>query len=119
MRVRVGLPEDFEGTEREIIILSCVRVASPGVGRKKNKLMAKLMDFSALTNRIVATVTRAIDALYICGHLRTLVADETLRALIRDADKRRVIHTVSSYLHPSILDDSIRPFYNDLNAASL
>lgn len=101
-RVVVGTPEEFRGSEVDIVILSCVRVAS-----KRGKKYAVLEDFSALTDQLNFALTRAVDALYICGHLRTLWADETLRELIRDAERRQVIHQVSSLFHPGLLSDII------------
>lgn len=94
-RTEVRLVQDVQGTETDIVIISCVKTIIRG--RDKN--------LATLTEYWNVALTRATESLFICGHLKTLQANEVLKDLICDADKRQVIHRVSSLFDPSMLYD--------------
>ena len=108
-RIKIGLPEKFTGTERDIIIISFVKANNPPTKNYRPNL-------SVITDKLNVAVTRATQSLYLCGHLPTLMgpyqdekekACDILRDLIKDADTRQVIHRVSSLFHPSLVHDLI------------
>ncbi|XP_057374382.1 uncharacterized protein LOC130695286 [Daphnia carinata] len=94
-RTDVRLVQDVQGTETDIVIISCVRTKIRG--RDKN--------LATLTEYWNVALTRATESLFICGHLKTLQTNEVLKDLIYDADKRQVIHRVSSLFERTMLYD--------------
>jgi superfamily I DNA and/or RNA helicase len=87
--------QDLQGTEMDVVIISCVRT----------EIQDRDRNLAILTDHWNVAVTRAIESLFICGHLKTLQANEVLKDLIFDADKRQVIHRVSSKFERSMLYD--------------
>ena len=90
----VSTVEGFHGTEKDIIIISCVK----SIERTNEN------DLAAMTEKLTVALTRARHSLFICGQLRYLLSNEIFKCAILDAEKRQVIHRVSSFLHPSIID---------------
>ncbi|XP_008551661.1 uncharacterized protein LOC103574088 [Microplitis demolitor] len=70
----VNTVDSFQGQEREIIIMSCVR--SNGIG------------FLSDRQRLCVALTRAKNTLFLCGNFKTFEKDETWGALIKDARSR-------------------------------
>ena len=93
--IEVKLMQDLQGTEMDIVIISC---AKTNIDPEKNLL-------SELTDYWNVAITRATESLYICGNLKTLQRNEVLRDLIRDAHNRQVIRRVSSFFEMSLLYD--------------
>lgn len=89
--------QDFQGTEMDIVIISCVKTS---ISRYDKEL-------KMLIDHWNVAITRATESLFICGHLKFLQHNEVLNDLILDAAKRQVIHRVSSELHSSLLYDLI------------
>ncbi|KAK9461751.1 SEN1 N terminal-domain-containing protein [Lipomyces oligophaga] len=75
--------DGFQGQEKEIIILSCVR-AQP-VGQSKG------VGFIADVRRMNVALTRAKSSLWIIGNVNSLVMSNVWRRLIDDAEKRGLV----------------------------
>ncbi|XP_074098426.1 putative helicase senataxin isoform X2 [Cotesia typhae] len=71
---QVSTVDGFQGQEREIIIMSCVR--SNGIG------------FLTDRQRLCVALTRAKYSLFLCGNFKTFERDDTWGALIKDARSR-------------------------------
>lgn len=107
-RVAVGLPEKFNGAEKDIVIVSFVKV----------DVSSKKKSFKPITEKLNLALTRAAESLYICAHIATLVAhreeNDALYELAIDADRRQVISRITSVFHPTLLFDIIlKPDYGD------
>ena len=95
-RTEVRLVQDFQGSEMDVVIISCVKTEI----RESDNL-------AILTDYWNVAVTRAIESLFICGNLKALENNEVLKDLISDANKRQVIHRVSSKFERSMLYDTL------------
>ncbi|EFX90208.1 hypothetical protein DAPPUDRAFT_94481 [Daphnia pulex] len=90
LRVEVNTVDSFQGKEKDIIIISCVRASQAlqnfggGIG------------FIFSKQRINVALTRPKESLIVCGHFPTLITDETWRSLINNAEGRHFAHDVSS-----------------------
>lgn len=91
--------DGFQGQEKDIIILSCVRASSDSNSKSS-------IGFLGDIRRLNVAITRAKTSLWILGDPRTLVANPVWRALIEDASERGCI--VESIRGSFI--DSIRNF---------
>ncbi|XP_071941243.1 uncharacterized protein [Antedon mediterranea] len=83
-KIMISTVDGFQGQEKDIIILSCVRAK----GRGNN------IGFVANRNRMNVALTRAKLALYVVGHLETLKTNPDWCALINDANDRKLIFKV-------------------------
>lgn len=72
----INTVDAFQGQERDVIIMSCVRASSHGVG------------FVADIRRMNVALTRARRALWVMGNASALVQSEDWAALISDAKSR-------------------------------
>ncbi|XP_033101903.1 uncharacterized protein LOC117105022 isoform X2 [Anneissia japonica] len=81
-KIEISTVDGFQGQEKDVIILSCVRARGSSIG------------FVADCNRMNVALTRAKMALYIVGHFKTLQMNEDWRKLLVDAKKRKRIHVV-------------------------
>lgn len=79
----------------DIVIISCA----------KTRIDRKGKNLTVLTDHWNLAITRATESLYICGNLKALQANEILKDLICDADKRQAICRVSSLFEMSLLYD--------------
>ncbi|XP_057455088.1 uncharacterized ATP-dependent helicase C29A10.10c-like isoform X2 [Lotus japonicus] len=75
--IYINTVDAFQGQERDIIIMSCVRASSHGVG------------FVADIRRMNVALTRARRALWVMGNASALVQSEDWAALIADAKSRK------------------------------
>lgn len=80
--VEVNTIDSFQGQERDIIVMSCVRTG--GVG------------FLSDTRRLNVALTRARYSLLLCGNFTSLQNDNTWRALLDNAIQRKVLKHVPS-----------------------
>lgn len=81
-KVEVTTVDGFQGREKDIIIMSCVR-AHGSCGK---------IGFLTNRKRLNVALTRAKYALYIVGHLHSLkIADEDWKSLIEDAHQRNLV----------------------------
>ncbi|EFX78818.1 hypothetical protein DAPPUDRAFT_35844, partial [Daphnia pulex] len=74
--VDVNTVDSFQGREKEIIVISCVRASS----QAEENLVGGIGFITSLS-RINVSVTRAQEVLVICGHFPTLQRDGTWRDL--------------------------------------
>ncbi|XP_022768299.1 uncharacterized protein LOC111312367 isoform X1 [Durio zibethinus] len=74
--VYINTVDAFQGQERDVIIMSCVRASSHGVG------------FVADIRRMNVALTRARRALWVMGNANALVQSDDWAALIADAKAR-------------------------------
>ncbi|CAL1299973.1 unnamed protein product [Larinioides sclopetarius] len=85
--IEVNTVDGFQGREKDIIILSCVR-ANSGTGG---------IGFLNCPKRLNVSITRACKCLIICVHSKTLVQNEYWRKLIDDARSRHLCISVNTY----------------------
>ncbi|KAF9485837.1 hypothetical protein BDN70DRAFT_870734 [Pholiota conissans] len=84
-KVTFNTVDGFQGQEKDIIILSCVR-AGPGLQR---------IGFTADIRRMNVALTRAKSSLFILGNAATLErSDDTWRVIVQDARTRESLITV-------------------------
>ncbi|KAI3760810.1 hypothetical protein L1987_51209 [Smallanthus sonchifolius] len=80
----INTVDAFQGQERDVIIMSCVRASNHGVG------------FVADIRRMNVALTRARRALWIMGNANTLVQSDDWAALIADAKTRECYMNMDS-----------------------
>ncbi|XP_060080468.1 probable helicase senataxin [Ylistrum balloti] len=79
--IEVGTVDGFQGREKEVIIMSCVRASSSGG-----------IGFVANRKRMNVALTRARSAMYVVGNLSSLKrSGGDWEVLIEDARKRKVV----------------------------
>lgn len=100
--VDVNTVDGFQGQERDVIVLSCVRAHHP----------RGCIGFVADARRLNVAITRARKALFICAHLDSLKDTEEWRALICDAHERCKIKNISANCPSSVISDIIRKPYS-------
>ncbi|TPX34553.1 hypothetical protein SmJEL517_g02792 [Synchytrium microbalum] len=86
--VAVGTVDSYQGQERDVIILSCVRAQSRGIG------------FVSDAKRINVSLTRARKSLFIVGSGDTLRNDDMWKKLIDDSYERHCFASVSNITIP-------------------
>lgn len=85
--IDVNSVDGFQGQEKDIIIMSCVRSGNEGIGFLKDvRRMVLSINLSLLFKNV--SLTRAKCSLFVLGNARTLKSDKTWRLLIDDAQKR-------------------------------
>ena len=83
-RITVNTVDGFQGQERDIIIVSCVRAGKKEIG------------FLASPQRLNVALTRAKESLFVCGHFNTLGRASGWSDLIANAEERQVTCKVNS-----------------------
>ena len=87
-KVDFNTVDGFQGQEKDIIILSCVR-AGPGI---------QSIGFLADQRRLNVAITRARTSLFVLGHAATLErSDQMWKAIVEDARKTSCILDVRPY----------------------
>ncbi|KAL1431374.1 hypothetical protein MTO96_014226 [Rhipicephalus appendiculatus] len=94
----VNTVDGFQGQERDVIVLSCVRAYNPRGS----------IGFVADARRLNVAITRARKALYICGHLDSLKDSDEWKALISDAYCRSKVRDISAKCSSNVLADIIK-----------
>lgn len=94
----VNTVDGFQGQERDVIVLSCVRAYNP----RGN------IGFVADARRLNVAITRARKALYICGHLDSLKDSDEWKALISDAYCRSKVRDISAKCSSDLLANIIK-----------
>ncbi|XP_012270150.1 probable helicase senataxin [Orussus abietinus] len=82
----VNTVDSFQGQERDVIIMSCVR--SRGIG------------FMSDRQRVCVALTRARHSLILCGNFKTFEKDIMWNALLTDARSRKVFINMNSEASP-------------------
>ncbi|XP_064481532.1 uncharacterized protein LOC135394629 [Ornithodoros turicata] len=90
--IDVNTIDGFQGQERDVVILSCVRAYHPRGS----------IGFVADARRLNVAITRARKALYICGHLQSLEDSAEWAALIQDGVTRNKVRNVMPEFSPAI-----------------
>uniref|UniRef100_A0A1D1YSP9 Helicase SEN1 n=2 Tax=Anthurium amnicola TaxID=1678845 RepID=A0A1D1YSP9_9ARAE len=80
----INTVDAFQGQERDVIIMSCVRASNHGVG------------FVADIRRMNVALTRARRALWVVGNANALVQSDDWASLIMDAKSRKCFMDVSN-----------------------
>lgn len=86
IKVDINTCDGFQGQEKDIIILSCVRTF------ESNRSVGFLKSFQ----RVNVALTRAKHCLIVCLSGKSLTKDKTWQSLMRDAIDRNVIQTLLS-----------------------
>ncbi|KAM0736268.1 putative helicase senataxin [Formica fusca] len=89
----VNTVDSFQGQERDVIIMSCVR--SHGIG------------FLADKQRLCVALTRAKHSLILCGNFNTFLKDKMWNALLTDAKSRGILCRVNANATPAIIKQFI------------
>ncbi|XP_011693066.1 PREDICTED: probable helicase senataxin isoform X2 [Wasmannia auropunctata] len=87
--IEVNTVDGFQGQERDIIIMSCVR--SSGIGFLSDK------------QRLCVALTRAKHSLILCGNFNTFMRDHMWKALLTDAQTRKVLCNIDANASPSTI----------------
>ncbi|CAK9823558.1 Probable helicase senataxin [Anthophora retusa] len=82
MRIEVNTVDGFQGQERDVIIMSCVR--SQKIGFLSDK------------ERLCVALTRARHSLIICGNFNVFMKDPMWNSLLQDAKSRKVYFHVNA-----------------------
>lgn len=85
INIHISTVDGFQGSEKDIIVLSCVR--SRWSGKKARNEIGFLKDF----RRVNVALTRAKHSNWILGNCDVLSTDELWNTLIDDATSRRLI----------------------------
>ncbi|XP_015924491.1 uncharacterized protein [Parasteatoda tepidariorum] len=97
--IEINTVDSFQGREKDIIIVSCVRANSSSGG----------IGFLSCRKRLNVAITRARHCLIVCIHSRTLEICDYWKDLINDARKRRCFATVpTSKDMPQIFYETLR-----------
>ncbi|XP_072750028.1 uncharacterized protein Setx isoform X2 [Anoplolepis gracilipes] len=89
----VNTVDGFQGQERDIIIMSCVR--SHGIGFLSDK------------QRLCVALTRAKHSLILCGNFNTFLKDKMWHALIADARSRGILCHIDANASPAVIKQFI------------
>lgn len=111
IKVEVNTCDGFQGQEKDIIILSCVRASDKGS-----------IGFLKSYQRINVALTRARYSLIVCISAKSLVKDKTWQALMDDAKERRFVNILTKTPSCNALVDMItaKPVQgNDTKASKL
>lgn len=84
--MEVNTVDSFQGREKDIVIVSCVRARDSGGD----------IGFIGSLQRMNVALTRAKESLIVCGHFPTLERNEAWKDLIENARSRGVAHCVTS-----------------------
>ncbi|KAL0106520.1 hypothetical protein PUN28_016311 [Cardiocondyla obscurior] len=89
----VNTVDSFQGQERDIIIMSCVR--SKGIGFLSDK------------QRLCVALTRAKRSLILCGNFDTFMKDQMWKALLIDAKTRGILYHIKPNATPTAIKQFI------------
>ncbi|XP_018362590.1 PREDICTED: probable helicase senataxin [Trachymyrmex cornetzi] len=89
----VNTVDSFQGQERDVIIMSCVR--SSGIGFLSDK------------QRLCVALTRAKHSLILCGNFRTFMKDKMWNALLTDARNRGILCRMDTNATTSMIEKCI------------
>merc|ERR1719471_2297326 len=92
--VLVRTVDAFQGSECDVIVISCVRTESIGFVKESERLNVAL--------------TRARNALYVVGNFYALEGNPMWKSLVSDAKARRVIHSIREARNPQEAGEEIR-----------
>ncbi|XP_076178494.1 uncharacterized protein LOC143152358 isoform X1 [Ptiloglossa arizonensis] len=86
IKLDVNTVDGFQGQERDVIIMSCVR--SRGIG------------FLSDRQRLCVALTRAKHSLILCGNFNTFMRDPMWNSLLSDAKFRKIFFNVNANAEP-------------------
>ncbi|XP_023349496.1 putative regulator of nonsense transcripts 1, partial [Eurytemora carolleeae] len=90
--VDVNTVDGYQGSERDVIIISCVRSGGESIGFLSDK------------ERVNVALTRAKQALILIGDLDTLKKNEMWGGMISNGRSRRVVYNLDQNPKPSLQD---------------
>ncbi|XP_024515989.1 helicase sen1-like isoform X2 [Selaginella moellendorffii] len=93
--VYINTVDAFQGQERDVIIMSCVRASNHGVG------------FVADIRRMNVALTRARRSLWVIGNAGTLEQSEDWAKLIEDAKSRNCFITSAAAVEKGLISDGV------------
>ena len=79
VEVSVATVDSFQGSERDVVVVSCVRAGTQGVGFLEDE------------RRLNVALTRAKCVCAVFGHVSTLEREATLGSMVADARRRGVL----------------------------
>ncbi|XP_054719165.1 probable helicase senataxin [Uloborus diversus] len=86
-KIEINTVDGFQGREKDVIILSCVRANSSSGS----------IGFLACRKRMNVAITRARQCLIICCHAQSLSKNKDWEALISNARERKCLYNVTSH----------------------
>ena len=98
IKVDVNTCDGFQGQEKDIIILSCVRTFD-----SRNSI-----GFLKSYQRVNVALTRAKHCLIVCISAKSLTSDETWKALVQDAEARGCTQTLTRTPSTVAIEEMIR-----------
>lgn len=93
--VNVNTVDGFQGQERDIVILSCVR-AFEAFSKKKKEKGGNSVGFLRSEQRMNVALTRAKSALYVVLNATSFAKAPLWQGLIEDAKARDCLHSLTS-----------------------
>ena len=94
-RIAVNTVDGFQGSEKDVILISCVRGGSGGIG------------FLADRQRLNVALTRARKSLIVVGNMDTLGRDNLWEDFITNAKERNLFYNYSDISNLSSVLESI------------
>jgi len=92
LSIEVNTVDGFQGREKDVIIFSCVRSSQRGG-----------IGFLRDIRRLNVAITRARFCLFVVGDVRTLVRDDTWKALVRSARERKLVIDTDGAPFPDVV----------------
>jgi len=93
--LQISTVDGFQGAEKDIIILSCVRSMNNGGSGKGSNSIGFLSDY----RRVNVALTRARQSLWIVGNCSVLSKDSLWKEIINDMYRRKLIARAEHFMH--------------------
>jgi len=98
--LQISTVDGFQGSEKDIIILSCVRSSSSNKPFNRDRASSNnFIGFLQDRCRVNVALTRARESLWIVGNCDVLYTNVLWAEIINDADRRQVIASPEEFHH--------------------